>query len=868
MSNTKKVTNLIFNDTVLTSMPDIDMSDYLPLSGGNLTGDLSISNADIRVLSGNYVQTEEPSILKIYNSSNAFAKADGTVYGDPYVGTKGFYILSVYPDESAILISGDVRYSSVNDKHYATTRYGNTLGDVIKDHYILGDLTKSRLAGFSNRNYLKVPTMENLSQVALSDLLWSMSLMSMAYSQFGSVSSIQTIGTNTKLFFDSFPNFTPDELDEIRSTSGKYIQEITAYGKQGDNLLYVPGFPEIGNAEPIQLNGQSIAGGSPKAIGRYAHAEGREALADMRYSHAEGTMTIAGGIASHAEGQETIARGSQAHSEGLNTEAFGFASHSEGVFTKAPFKASHAEGNYTLAGNSYAHAENAQTSAVGVASHAEGIVSKANSFGSHAEGNGSVANKAGAHAEGGNFTYDDSAFNSTSAMGTASHAEGLATYANGDASHAEGLSTLAYGHYSHAEGANTSAYNQYSHAEGISSYAYGNYSHAQNYQTSAYGEYSHAEGVRSYAKGDCSHAEGVDTIAEHVAHAEGTQTSAFGSYSHAEGEQTYVSTDGRAAHVEGIAVSAMARCTHAGGCFAAAKDKFSYIWNGDEAVHVSSNGIGTFNVNPVGGIDGFYISNKKLSEYLSQSNVLYGKKLVVFGDSFSTTLTSNTTAEKIYPYCNLIADRNNMALRNYSSSGAGMTNINKSAGFSLGRYFATPSELATISADIADADYILIQYGLNDGATDYAIGVWSPDDKNTNATTSPTNYLNTVWGSWNTALSGMLNLNPTAKIGMIIPDSWMNQTGDGTYGTNNYNYKHVYEKMKEIAVWWGIPCLDMKEDPNVTAMLGQRTNCNPYVTQIRHAAFEATSDFAIPGHPNQIGQSFRSIIIENFMRSL
>jgi len=55
MSNTKKVTNLIFNDTVLTSMPDIDMSDYLPLSGGNLTGDLSISNADIRVLSGNYV---------------------------------------------------------------------------------------------------------------------------------------------------------------------------------------------------------------------------------------------------------------------------------------------------------------------------------------------------------------------------------------------------------------------------------------------------------------------------------------------------------------------------------------------------------------------------------------------------------------------------------------------------------------------------------------------------------------------------------------------------------------------------------------------------------------------------------------------
>ena len=37
------------------SISSIPLNDYLPLSGGNLTGDLSAANADVYIMSGNYI---------------------------------------------------------------------------------------------------------------------------------------------------------------------------------------------------------------------------------------------------------------------------------------------------------------------------------------------------------------------------------------------------------------------------------------------------------------------------------------------------------------------------------------------------------------------------------------------------------------------------------------------------------------------------------------------------------------------------------------------------------------------------------------------------------------------------------------------
>jgi hypothetical protein len=99
------------------------------------------------------------------------------------------------------------------------------------------------------------------------------------------------------------------------------------------------------------------------AIGKAAHAEGRETEASDDATHAEGYRTIASGKMSHAEGEESEAQGQSAHAEGYKTHANG--------------QASHAEGTITWATGAHAHSEGYETKATGSASHAGGIRTEA-----------------------------------------------------------------------------------------------------------------------------------------------------------------------------------------------------------------------------------------------------------------------------------------------------------------------------------------------------------------------------------------------------------------------------------------------------------------------------------------------------------
>ena len=160
------------------------------------------------------------------------------------------------------------------------------------------------------------------------------------------------------------------------------------------------------------------------------------------------------------------------------------------------------------------------------------------------------------------------------------------------------------GQYSIANGNNVTALGVYSHAEGSGTTASAFYSHAEGYGTTASGEYSHAEGYGTTASAFYSHAEGYGTTASGVySHAEGSGTTASAFYSHAEGGSTTAS---------GV-------CSHADGYVARAKDDYAYSWNGNYKTDIQydSHGKGTFNVNPVGGLDGFYIGEKTLSEEIS-----------------------------------------------------------------------------------------------------------------------------------------------------------------------------------------------------------------------------------------------------------
>ena len=120
----------------------------------------------------------------------------------------------------------------------------------------------------------------------------------------------------------------------------------------------------------------------------------------------------------------------------------------------------------------------------------------------------------------------------------------------------------------------------------------GQYSLENGQFVNASGYSSHAEGEGTTASGQFSHSEGQGTTASgYYSHAEGYGTTASGHFSHADGYESQTS--------EG--------------------HQYSFAWNGDTSVinRYSSHGSGTFNINPVGGTDGFYIGEKKLSEVIS-----------------------------------------------------------------------------------------------------------------------------------------------------------------------------------------------------------------------------------------------------------
>ena len=184
-------------------------------------------------------------------------------------------------------------------------------------------------------------------------------------------------------------------------------------------------------------------------------------------------------------------------------------------------------------------------------------------------------------------------------------------------SFASGFNTQAYGKYSHSNGRETNATGEASHAEGYRTTAEGHYSHAEGNSTTASGFYSHAEGNNTTASGVYSHAEGYNTTASvSCSHAEGDSTTASGFYSHAEGNNTTAS--GFYSHAEGSSTIAGGLVSHADGFKSYATNNYSFAWNGSTKNTYGSHGDGTFNINPVGGVDGFYIGEKNLKTIITE----------------------------------------------------------------------------------------------------------------------------------------------------------------------------------------------------------------------------------------------------------
>ena len=219
-------------------------------------------------------------------------------------------------------------------------------------------------------------------------------------------------------------------------------------------------------------------------------------------------------------------------------------------------------------------------------------------------------------------------------------------------------------------------------------------------------------------------------------------------------------------------------------------------------------------------------------------NILYGKKWVACGDSFTEGVITDVfedepyiNKKKVYPY--FIGRRNGMNVINEAVSGSTMA-VNSSGlngAFADNRYKNIAS----------DADYITLYFGINDDNYNTPIGNIDDTDKTT------------FYGAWNTVLEYLITNHPYAKIGIII--------------TNGSSLQYTTAE-RAVARRWGIPYLDMEADYQHVPLM-QRVTERSEVCQkaldLRKTAFSVSQ---YNTHPNAKAHEYESTFIENWLRSL
>ena len=239
-------------------------------------------------------------------------------------------------------------------------------------------------------------------------------------------------------------------------------------------------------------------------------------------------------------------------------------------------------------------------------------------------------------------------------------------------------------------------------------------------------------------------------------------------------------------------------------------------------------------------------------EQIQKANILYGKKWVACGDSFThgslVDPDENPFFEegiylgkrKTYPY--FIGLRNGMTIVNEAISGSTMAldkdyvdgvegvEITENNPFSYERYMAVDE----------DADYITLWFGINDG-NNCRLGTI---DDSTNET---------FYGAWNIVLEWLIENRPNAKIGIIV---------------TNLSYPGFRQAIRDVAHKWGIPYLDMEGDYQTPPIVdGREDNMGmcERARELRANHFRISSDNS---HPTVNAHRYESTFIEAFLRRL
>ena len=233
----------------------------------------------------------------------------------------------------------------------------------------------------------------------------------------------------------------------------------------------------------------------------------------------------------------------------------------------------------------------------------------------------------------------------------------------------------------------------------------GPYSLANGNNVTASGSHSHAEGCETKATAPYSHAEGDNTFAKGVgSHAEGFVTTAPGDYSHSEGYGTIAAAD----------------YSHAGGHASMTRpgDSDSFAWSGvvpEDDTKYNSHGPGTFNINPGGGVDGFYIGEQTLSQVIS--GAVSGKadaaSVYTKAESDARISAVSNRAEEAYSAAEDMVDAVNSLAGTLGTHTRDKKNPHKVTAAQVGAYTKTEIDEQVIAASNPTFSNAVLAVGMN-----------------------------------------------------------------------------------------------------------------------------------------------------------
>lgn len=294
---TGAATTPTFRSLVSADIPNLGAS-YLPLTGGTVTGNVSIvgtfAQGNTSSATGTYSAAFGVSVLS--GGSASFVEGVSNAAMSEAAHAEGKFNLAVHGGEYTITARDNVSKAVA-----LSSTAGLTAGDTLHFYVINGapitGLTISSIAGstvYLNGN-------PNITA------FWNM--------------AVERSTVQVPVHVEGYNNF------------------VSGYASHAEGY----------RTKSIGDYGAHTEGSNTTASGDSSHAEGDSTIASDQSAHAEGYQTTASQFAAHAEGQQTIASGDSSHAEGYATVASGWVAHAEGDSTAALTDRAHAEGINTMA---------------------------------------------------------------------------------------------------------------------------------------------------------------------------------------------------------------------------------------------------------------------------------------------------------------------------------------------------------------------------------------------------------------------------------------------------------------------------------------------------------------------------------------